>query len=73
MESNKMNSEFYSVYIENDRVATEMPLAIALVLAKAIYAEYYNEKNLRVGIERYQEEPTEENFDAKIDEDVDNE
>lgn len=54
-----MNSsnEFYSVYIENDKVATRMPLAIALILAKAIYAEYYNEKDLRVGIERYQEEP----------------
>lgn len=69
-----MNSEFYSVYIENDRVATRMPLAIAIILAKAIYAEYYNEKNLRVGIERYQEEPTElEDFDADIDENVDNE
>lgn len=47
-----MGSETYSVYVENDMVAEHMPLNYALILTKAIYMEFYNEKNLRVAIKR---------------------
>lgn len=65
-----MNSEFYSVYVENDKVATEMPLAIALILVKALYAEYYAEPSLRIGIERFQYD-TETEKEITFVEDVD--
>lgn len=47
-----MSTETYSIYVENNKVAEYMPLTYALILIKAIYVEFYNEKNLKVTIKR---------------------
>lgn len=47
-----MGTEFYNVYVDNNAVAENMPLQFALILTKAIYAEFYAEPNLRVTIEK---------------------
>lgn len=52
MDKSKMSDEYYSIYIENDKVADHMPLTYALILIKAIYSEFYNEKNLKVTIQK---------------------
>lgn len=52
MGKNKMNDEYYSIYIENNKVADYMSLTYALIFIKAIYSEFYNEKNLKVTIQK---------------------
>ena len=47
-----MSSDIYSIYVENNKVADNLPLTYALILIKAIYVEFYNEKNLKVTIKR---------------------
>lgn len=47
-----MNNEFYNVYIDNIMVAKEMALMHALILTKALFAEYYNEPDLDIHIKR---------------------
>ena len=47
-----MSTDTYSIYVENNKVAENMPLTYALILIKAIYVEFYNEKNLKVIIKR---------------------
>ena len=60
MDKKKMYNEYYSIYVENNKVAEYMPLTYALILIKAVYAEFYNEKNLKVIIQK-------ENQEVKID------
>ena len=48
----KMSSEFYNVYVDDNCVAENMPLQFALILTKAIYTEFYAEPKLKVTIER---------------------
>ena len=48
----KMNSEFYNVYIDDNCISENMPLQFALILTKAVYSEFYAEPNLKVTIER---------------------
>lgn len=48
-----MNSRFYRIKINNDVMAENMSLQIALVLVKAMYEEFYNEPDLVISIERY--------------------
>ena len=48
-----MGSNFYNVYIDEQKVASHMSLQFALILIKGIYAEFYNEPGLKVTIERY--------------------
>ena len=57
-----MNSETYSVYVEDNKVAEHMPLNYALILVKAVYVEFYNEKRLKVTIKR-------ESIDTEIEDD----
>ena len=52
MDKSKMIDEYYSIYIGKDKVADHMPLTYALILIKAIYSEFYNEKNLKVTIQK---------------------
>ena len=47
-----MPPELYNVYIDNDLVSRYMPLQFALILTKAIYGEFYAEPNLKVTIEK---------------------
>ena len=47
-----MSSNFYNVYIGEQKVACRMPLQFALILVKGMYAEFYNEPELRITIER---------------------
>ena len=47
-----MSADTYSIYVENNKVADNLPLTYALILIKAIYVEFYNEKNLKVIIKR---------------------
>lgn len=47
-----MSSEFYNVYIDDQCISENMPLQFALILTKAIYAEFYAESKLRVTIEK---------------------
>lgn len=58
-----MSSEFYNVYIDNNRIAEHMPLQFALILTKAIYGEFYAEPNLRVTIEKISNETVAEEVD----------
>ena len=53
MELKTMNSRFYRIKINNDIMAENMSLQIALVLVKAMYEEFYNEPDLVISIERY--------------------
>lgn len=53
MELKIMNSRFYRIKINNDVMADNMSLQIALVLVKAMYEEFYNEPDLAISIERY--------------------
>ena len=46
------SSEFYNVYVDDNRIAENMPLQFALILTKAIYGEFYAEPKLKVSIER---------------------
>ena len=46
------SSEFYNVYVDDNRIAENMPLQFALILTKAIYEEFYAEPKLKVSIER---------------------
>jgi hypothetical protein len=50
----KMNSEMFTVSVNEDTVAEFMPLQYALILTKAIYSEFYAEPNLKVTIEKMQ-------------------
>lgn len=52
MGKNKMSDEYYSIYIENNKIADHIPLTYALIFIKAIYLEFYNEKNLKVIIQK---------------------
>ncbi len=45
-----MGCDTYSVMIENTVVAKEMSIEHALIFVKAIYIEFYNEKNLKVSL-----------------------
>lgn len=49
-----MNSEMFTVSVNEDTVAEFMPLQYALILTKAIYSEFYAEPNLKVTIEKMQ-------------------
>lgn len=45
-----MGCDTYSVMIENTVVAKGMSIEHALIFVKAIYIEFYNEKNLKVSL-----------------------
>ena len=47
-----MQSEYYSIYVENQLIAQHIPLQFVLIFVKAIYEEFYAEENLTVIIER---------------------
>ena len=55
-----MSSEFYNVYIDDQCISENMPLQFALILTKAIYAEFYAESKLRVTIEKVSSDNTSE-------------
>lgn len=52
MGKNKMSDEYYSIYIENNKIADHISLTYALIFIKAIYLEFYNEKNLKVTLQK---------------------
>lgn len=45
-----MGCDTYSVMIENIVVAKGMSIEHAVIFVKAVYNEYYNEKNLKVSL-----------------------
>lgn len=47
-----MEEKMYCVLIEDEIVATGMDSEIAILLVKAIFEEYYNEKDLSVTVRR---------------------
>ena len=49
-----MSSEYFKVYIDDDLIGEYMPLQFALILAKAIYSEFYAEPKLKVTIQKMQ-------------------
>lgn len=59
----EMTNEYFTVEVNGNLVAEAMPLQYALILTKAIYSEFYAEPGLKVSIEKYTIEETEN--DAK--------
>lgn len=49
-----MGTEYFRVYVDEDLVGEYMPLQFALILAKAIYSEFYAEPKLKVTIQKMQ-------------------
>lgn len=47
-----MNEYTYSVIVDKEIVAHEMTLKNALILAKALFEEYFNEEHISVTIQR---------------------
>lgn len=47
-----MIEDIFNVYIDNNLIASNMPLQFALILTKGIYGEFYAEPNLKVTIEK---------------------
>lgn len=45
-----MGCDTYSVMIDNIVVAKGMSIEHALIFVKAVYNEYYNEKNMKVSL-----------------------
>lgn len=60
-----MKSDFYEVYIDNMKIATQMSLMHALILTKALFGEYYNEPTLDIHIKRIDDEVRVEEIDEK--------
>ena len=58
-----MKSDFYEVYIDDMKIAKEMSLMHALILTKALFAEYYNEPTLDIHIKRMDMEVKAEEID----------
>ena len=50
----KMGTEYFRVYVNEDLVGEYMPLQFALILTKAIYSEFYAEPKLKVTIQKMQ-------------------
>lgn len=47
-----MNSDYYSVMIDNVAIAKGMSLGNALILVKALFQEYYMDNDLSISIAR---------------------
>lgn len=62
-----MPEQLYKIRInDTDIVGEALPFQFALLFVKAIYGEYYAEPNLKVSIERYTKETTEQNNATEI-------
>ena len=64
-----MGCDTYSVMIDNIVVAKGMSIEHAVIFVKAVYNEYYNEKNLKVSLVKeprtWEEEDNERSTEEK--------
>ena len=47
-----MNTDYYKIYIDNTCVAETVPLIYVSIFVEAIFSKLYNEKYLRVTVQR---------------------
>lgn len=55
-----MEVDSYSVYVDQEKVASDMPFEYAIILAKAIFSHFFAEHNILVTIKREWREMTDE-------------
>ena len=46
----------YELFIEKELIAESVSIETALILIKALFAEYYNEKNMKITIQEMEQE-----------------
>lgn len=47
-----MSCDYYKIYVDSVCIAERVTLEYAVVFTKAIFNEFYNERNLRVTIQK---------------------
>ena len=55
-----MEVDSYSVYVDQEKVASDMPLEYAMILAKAIFSHFFAEHSMSVTIKCEWREMTDE-------------
>ena len=46
----------YELYIGEELIAESLSIETALILIKALFAEYYNDKNMKITIQEMEQE-----------------
>ena len=46
----------YELYIGEELIAESLSIETALILIKALFAEYYNEKNMKITLQEMEQE-----------------
>ena len=46
----------YELYIGEELIAESLSIETALILIKALFSEYYNEKNMKITIQEMEQE-----------------
>ena len=47
-----MSTDYYKIYVDNVCVVEQVTLEYAVIFIKAIFNEFYNEKDLRITVQK---------------------